>query len=273
MKKLLQLFAGFLVGVLIGSTIMEVSSSITKPYTFSAGTVIYSSYMNDNFDILYNEANRIIALDIEGTQTQVATNVLDIAQHDTDITAIEADYWVEEDRIDTDAITTYKIADYAVEEDKVDTDAITENKIADSAVTEDKIADGAVTVSKLETYTAGDNLMISADTEQSKTGTSYTKVKEIRISRGGTLRIKFDLKSSVSGAVYGRIYRNGVAVGTEQTTSSQTYVTESEDIDGWSSGDLCQLYYMVHIAGGYSVFVKNFRLYSGITTQEVVITD
>lgn len=89
MKKLLFILVGFIVGILIGSTIMEVYSSISKPYTFSAGTVIYSSYLNDDFDTLYNEANRIIALDLEGTQTSVASLLTDVAQIDVNTTDIE----------------------------------------------------------------------------------------------------------------------------------------------------------------------------------------
>ena len=63
---------------------------------------------------------------------------------------------------------------------------------------------------------------------------------------------------------YGRIYRNGVAVGTERNVStSPTYTEYSEDISGWSEGDLCQLY--VHDTAGNGCISKNFRIYSDLS--------
>lgn len=109
-------------------------------------------------------------------------------------------------------------------------------------------------------FGAGDYYLISADTEESTTSSTYVKAKEIKIHQGGTLRIKFDLKSS-SGiyAVYGRVYRNGVAVGTQQGSTSTSYATKSEDISGWSAGDLVQLY--IKRTGGVTAYVKDFTIY------------
>lgn len=120
-------------------------------------------------------------------------------------------------------------------------------------------------------YIAGDYLEIAADSENNKSVTSPFKVKEIKIAYGGTLRIKFDLKVYVSGTAYGQVYRNGVAVGTLQSDTTGSYVTKSEDISGWSAGDLCQLY--VHAAIGKSAWYKNFRLYSGNITSSIVISE
>jgi hypothetical protein len=86
--------------------------------------------------------------------------------------------------------------------------------------------------------TAGDELILSADTERFTALTSYTKLKEIRLGKAGTLRIKFD---AMGDGFRARIYRNGAAVGTERTLTV-SYQTFSEDISGWSVGDLCQLY-------------------------------
>ncbi len=68
---------------------------------------------------------------------------------------------------------------------------------------------------------------------------SYEKVSEFYLTRGGTYRVVFTLTSGDGAAVYGRIYRNGAAVGTERSSIGATF---SEDISGWSAGDLCQLY-------------------------------
>jgi len=91
---------------------------------------------------------------------------------------------------------------------------------------------------------AGDYFIIGADTQRDKSGTAKTKIKEIIMPRPGTFRIKFDL-SRVSGTMSGQIYRNGDAVGTQRDKSSgysTEYTTYSEDISGWTTGDLCQLY-------------------------------
>lgn len=111
---------------------------------------------------------------------------------------------------------------------------------------------------------AGDYFIIGADTQRDKSGTAKTKIKEIIMPRPGTFRIKFDL-SRVSGTMSGQIYRNGDAVGTQRDKSSGSYddyTTYSEDISGWTTGDLCQLYCWCNNAAS-SGRVKNFRIYEG----------
>jgi len=109
----------------------------------------------------------------------------------------------------------------------------------------------------LFTYAAGDIQILIEQTIDSSTSATYEKVKEIRIDMPGTLRVKFDIKPS-TGTGYGRIYKNGVAVGTEQSsTDTSNWVTKSEDISGWSAGDLLQLY--VKIASG-TVYVRKLEL-------------
>jgi len=117
-------------------------------------------------------------------------------------------------------------------------------------------------------YIAGDILIASADTEREVNGSfAYAKKKEIAIVDKGQLRIKFDLRMRPDGGVaYGRIYVNGIAVGTERTTTSETYITYSEDISGLVRGDLVQLYVKAILASGWSN-IKNFRLYN--TSYEV----
>jgi len=111
---------------------------------------------------------------------------------------------------------------------------------------------------------AGDYFIIGADTQRDKSGTAKTKIKEIIMPRPGTFRIKFDL-SRGSGTMSGQIYRNGDAVGTQRDKSSgyiTDYTTYSEDISGWTTGDLCQLYCWCNNAVS-SGHVKNFRIYEG----------
>ncbi len=111
---------------------------------------------------------------------------------------------------------------------------------------------------------ASDTLVSSNDGAGSSTETSYTKVKEIQYNDiGGTIRVKFDLTtpSALSDTVYGKIYKNGIAYGTERSTNQDLpdYDTFSEDL-AFNSGDLIQLY--VNKSGAApSVNFRNFRLY------------
>ncbi len=110
----------------------------------------------------------------------------------------------------------------------------------------------------------GDGLMIWADTEQSQSYTTPVKKKEINVGNGA-LRIKFGIRSSGTFGIpsaFGRVYRNGGAVGTARSTDGTTWVTYSEDISGWSAGDLCQLY--IWSAGSApTCYIRNFRIYIG----------
>jgi hypothetical protein len=108
---------------------------------------------------------------------------------------------------------------------------------------------------------ASDSLKNSDDAEKSSTLAAYTKKKEVKVNEAynGVMRIKFDLKSS-SPVVYGRIYKNGVAIGTEQSTSSSSYVTFTEDLAlTLVPDDLLQIY--VKHDGSGTVYVSNFRFY------------
>jgi hypothetical protein len=117
------------------------------------------------------------------------------------------------------------------------------------------------------TRTASDNLHTSADNSEAVSSAgAYGKYKEIKIISGGIMRIKFDLGNN-SGGTFGRIYRNGVGVGTEQYTEDLGWINFSEDISGWSVGDLCQLYCKTLYAGNYC---RNFRLYFDISNDDII---
>ena len=134
--------------------------------------------------------------------------------------------------------------------------------------------DGSVTPAKIVPYAAGDFLITSADTERNTASTDYVKLKSIQIFRAGTLRIKFELKESYTvRTAYGRVYRNGNAVGAEQTTSgAAAYVLKSEDISGWSIDDTCELWAKINNSTD-KAYVKEFRLYSTNPFVERVIMD
>jgi hypothetical protein len=108
------------------------------------------------------------------------------------------------------------------------------------------------------TATTSANLKQSADTEQTSTSDTYVKVKEILMQISGNARFDFDLKGTGAPPTsYGRIYKNGVAFGTEQS-STDSYVTKTENLS-FVAGDLIQLY--IHDNPGDDVSVRNFRVY------------
>ncbi len=117
-------------------------------------------------------------------------------------------------------------------------------------------------------YDVSDNLLASDDSEVSNNNAVYTLEKEFNVPNEifedeSDFRIKFDMKSSTGGLVYGRIYRSGVFVGATQMSSSTSYATYSQDITSWSAGELMQLY--THsLDTGRSVYVQNFRVYGDI---------
>lgn len=104
-------------------------------------------------------------------------------------------------------------------------------------------------------------LQVSADTSRATNSTIYIKLKEIKIPKGGTLRIEFTLVSGhYQVYAYGLIGRNGTIVGVERKTTD-TITTFAEEISGWTENDLCQLYCKC----GNSIVsatISNFRIYA-----------
>jgi hypothetical protein len=149
-----------------------------------------------------------------------------------------------------------------------------------TTLTDSSFAD-SLHVHKTRIVTASDTLQQSADTEQDGAGiTSFTLVKEIQVYLSGNYRIKFDLKRGTDDigppVAHGRIYKNGVALGTDQTNSTNTYQTFSEDLD-FDADDKIQLYYYSSDGGSANrqAITRNFRLYGTITStaDSIVNTD
>jgi hypothetical protein len=99
--------------------------------------------------------------------------------------------------------------------------------------------------------------------EANSISTSYEKVAEYSCPMAGALRIKFTLRGKGDGAsVYGRIYKNGVAVGTERNHgNSATPVEYSEDISSWSAGNAIQLYCKTGDVGD-PCYYSSFKIYT-----------
>ena len=127
-----------------------------------------------------------------------------------------------------------------------------------TGITGASIQDGAITAERMSDMVVGDAVLHNNTTEQNLMAGSYQKIKETLVGRSGAYRIKFEAYGASDGNSRARIYQNGVAVGSERALTGG-YVTYSEDISGWSVGDLAQIY--IYDSGGDSyVYVKNFQL-------------
>lgn len=90
---------------------------------------------------------------------------------------------------------------------------------------------------------------------------SYLKAKEINVGYfKGTIRVAFKMKAPTGGAhwVSARIYKNGVALGTEQGQENVAYIEYSEDL-AFGVNDLLQLYVKNSDAGQVPT-VKELRI-------------
>lgn len=116
----------------------------------------------------------------------------------------------------------------------------------------------------ISSVVAGDNIYLSADTEKNNASPDvYTKSKEIAVGFfGGTIRVKFDAAeaTSSSGNCKARIYKNGVAFGTEQTITAvySSFNTFTEDLV-FGAGDTCELW-VTAPSTLHNVYTRNFRL-------------
>lgn len=122
---------------------------------------------------------------------------------------------------------------------------------------------------------ASANIRNSHDTETSSQSLIYVKVKTITLTNGliGQQRFLFDLKTSnVLNIANAKIYRNGIALGTEQSDVTGVYVTKSEDItQTWEPGDTCELWIKIDNVTE-TVYVQNFRIAYDDSPTVVVVS-
>ena len=115
--------------------------------------------------------------------------------------------------------------------------------------------------------------ILASNTQRSVNSGTPTKKKEILIAVSGLYRITFDLRSeNASYTVKGCIYKNGVAFGTEQSTTSITYVNKSEDLS-FLSGDLLQLF-IWDVSSAIYTFTQNLKIKGTLSaSSSTVILD
>jgi len=129
-------------------------------------------------------------------------------------------------------------------------------------------ADGTTNISgvslpHLVRKAASGTLRHSHNAEVNSTG-NYELVKTITFTNGllGTSRIGFDTAMSGVGTSKARLYRNGVALGTDNnvTASYPTTETFAEDItQTWNPGDTLEL--RLYASAGVTTYASNFKVY------------
>ena len=134
-------------------------------------------------------------------------------------------------------------------------------------IKKDVVIDG-VTGTLEPMLTEGGTLLVDNSTERAMFETSFVKLKEFRINGSGKIRTSFGLK--VNGTEgYGRIYKNGVAIGIERSTTSNVYTIYTEDFIVINN-DLIQLYVKHNNSSGGQTFVAGFKIYVAVLQVPVI---
>lgn len=126
-------------------------------------------------------------------------------------------------------------------------------------------------------FKPSDNLRASNDTENSTKSTSYVKLLSLTFDplpdwsvTTSHLRLKFSLKAGNPFQwSYGKIYRNGVAVGSEVYEDDGNWQLFSVDIDGWNVGDTIELWVRTS-NDAVSAYCKNLRGYGDAEMVEYI---
>lgn len=136
----------------------------------------------------------------------------------------------------------------------------------DADLTEGNIKDGINIFGVSGAYgrfVAGDTIIASSDTQVTSNLMTYTKRKEARIRKAGTYRVSFQIwNSELYYPIKARVYKNGVAIGTERQVDSTSPVTFTEDFI-FAENDYCQVYTSSNVNGTPYAYIRNFRISIG----------
>ena len=125
---------------------------------------------------------------------------------------------------------------------------------------------------------ASQALRQSADTPRTVIHNDYKLKKEVTLYLAGTIKVRFRLKAKYIygsiASIYGRVYINGVAVGTEREQNCAGTAVFEEDFTV-ASGDIVQLYAKGSISYDTEAYVSDFRIYYDIIGKKnsLVVTD
>jgi len=113
-------------------------------------------------------------------------------------------------------------------------------------------------------WITGENLVVASTSAESdaRNETAYTKYESFRVGNSGAITVSFDMYINDNAyTAYGRIYVNGVAVGTEHSTTSESWVNFTDDISV-GIGDEVGLYVKIAPAGSH-LHCSDFMIMAG----------
>lgn len=129
------------------------------------------------------------------------------------------------------------------------------------------------TINGIGQYVAGTTVTLAtAATERNSASTTYTKVKEFLMPKSGTVRVGWNMKAFSGTTGYARVYVNGVAVGSEESTTSTSNVAKTSDVTV-AGGDLVQLYYRNDPGSGNGTFVSSVTIKATVGDVTTVLVD
>lgn len=115
-------------------------------------------------------------------------------------------------------------------------------------------------------YTPSDTILVSNNLEVADDTQTWVKLKEIKLESmcypESRFRFAFDQHRTSGGTnVYARIYKNGVAIGSQQT-APDAWITRTEDIDigNWLQEDTIELWGTSGTTAGKFIYLRNFRI-------------
>jgi len=123
-------------------------------------------------------------------------------------------------------------------------------------------------------FTSSDNLQVIAPTERNTALDAYTKVKSIVVNGWGNIKVAWKMRSGTNAStVYGKVYVDDIAIGSEKTSESETYATSTESSINVYPGAKVQLYIHGQSGGPVTCYIKDFTLFwdEGRSTDDYYI--
>ena len=102
----------------------------------------------------------------------------------------------------------------------------------------------------------------------------WVKKKQFTIPHNGTYRVKFNMQiGGSSSEAYGKVYKNGVAYGTQRFEGSAVATTYTEDLL-FNAGDTCEIWVMETDSSANGMYLNwasiHFNLTSSLTYNSPV---
>ena len=148
--------------------------------------------------------------------------------------------------------------------DGSDNAATTDLTTLDANHAAEKIKKGVTSLGLLGTYndiefTAGNNSQWNNPNSTLTLFLTYQFWTSIRVKKAATYRVFFSIAATAANnAAYGKIYKNGGAIGTERIKAGAGYEEFSEDI-AFAVNDRIQIYFKTD-DGDHYAYVSNFKV-------------